>query len=64
MENMEGTGCLKDAYPAPKCKSIQNLVAAEKGVHTYTAGESMSPFTEGDLQDSGEISEQLKKDMK
>lgn len=62
MENMERSERLKDACPASKSKSVQNLVATGRGVHAYAAGESMFPFTQGDLQESGETGEESKKE--
>lgn len=35
-------------------KSVQIMVAAGRGVHTKAAGQSMFPFTQGDLQENGE----------
>lgn len=45
-----------------KSKSVQNLVATGRGVHTCAAGENMFPFTQGDLQESREMRKQSKRE--
>lgn len=43
-----------------KSKSVRNLAAIGRGVHTCAAGKNMFPFTQ-DLQESGETRKQSKR---